>query len=327
MVPNLEMLGICNSMKIKFWGVRGSIPTPLTPDQLKNKVSAIINRVRNRDIKEAKTKELFLAKLPDYIFGTIGGNTTCIELITNYKNCIIFDAGSGIRELGSYLKRVNSTTKYYHIFFTHFHWDHIQGLPFFYPAFKKENTIFFYSPIKEIKEFIREQMKYPYFPVNMNVMKATLRFFKLEGNKMKIGNIEIEWKRMKHPGGSFCYKMHQDGKSIILATDTEITEKDFEKTKKNIDFFQEVDILILDSQYTLEEAFDKPDWGHTSPSMAVDFAANWQIKKLVLFHHEPGYNDWKIYRMLRATKWYVNHLDIQNKPEISLAVEGMELAV
>jgi ribonuclease BN (tRNA processing enzyme) len=129
---------------------------------------------------------------------------------------------------------------------------------------------------------------------------------------------------MRHPGGSVAYKMSQGGKSMIFSTDTELSPEDFKRTPENSRFFENTDLLILDSQYTLGEAIEKYDWGHTSYSMAVDFAAEWNIKTLVLFHHEPLYNDRKIFGMLNSAEWYRARLG-KNHFRVLLAVEGMEI--
>ncbi|GAG24055.1 unnamed protein product, partial [marine sediment metagenome] len=133
-------------MKVKFWGVRGSIPTPLTPSQLKSRIAAVITRIQPCDLENLESRETFLDNLPPYLFGMVGGNTTCLEIRTAGDKLIIIDAGSGLRELAASLAKKNEQIKEYHIFFTHFHWDHLQGLPFFIPAaYAKGNRIYFYS--------------------------------------------------------------------------------------------------------------------------------------------------------------------------------------
>ncbi len=312
-------------MKVKFWGTRGSIPTPITAEQLKSRIAAIVMRIKASDLKSPETREAFLADLPPYLFGTVGGNTTCIEIRTSENRLIIIDTGSGIRELGASLARKNDGIREFHIFFTHFHWDHLQGLPFFIPiVYKKGNTLFFYSPRENLEEVLRNQMKHPYFPVGMEVFNADLRFMRLKNSGVKLGKAHIAWKEMKHPGKCVAYKISEDNKSMIFATDSEITTADFKRTEGNRRFFAGTDLLILDSQYTLGEAIEKYDWGHTSYSMAIDFAAEWGIKTLALFHHEPLYDDRKIYGILNSAEWY--RARIENKKfKVILAVEGLEL--
>ncbi|MEE9306623.1 MAG: MBL fold metallo-hydrolase [Spirochaetia bacterium] len=314
-------------MKVKFWGVRGSIPTPLTQSQLRSRIAAAVARIRPADLESAETREAFLAKLPPYIFGSVGGNTTCLSIHAEDTPLVIIDAGSGIRELAAMVNKQKKNTREFHIFFTHFHWDHLQGLPFFSPVgYKKSNTLYFYSPKKNLEEIVRGQMVPPYFPVDMDAMAAKKCFIRLKSPATRLGKLEIGWKSMRHPGGCVAYKMSHNGRSMIFATDAELSPEDFKRTPENSRFFENTDLLILDSQYTLGEAIEKYDWGHTSYSMAVDFAAEWNIKTLALFHHEPLYNDRKIYGILNSAEWYRARLG-KKQFRVILAVEGLELEI
>jgi phosphoribosyl 1,2-cyclic phosphodiesterase len=314
-------------MKVKFWGVRGSIPTPLTQNQLKSRIAAAVARIRPADLESAETREAFLATLPPYIFGSVGGNTTCLSIHAEGTPLVIIDAGSGIREVAAMVNKQQKKTNEFHIFFTHFHWDHLQGLPFFSPAgYKQSNTLYFYSPKENLEEIVRGQMVPPYFPVDMDAMAAKKRFIRLKSPATRLGKMEIRWKSMRHPGGCIAYKMSHNGRSMIFATDAELSPEDFKRTAENSRFFENAELLILDSQYTLGEAIEKYDWGHTSYSMAVDFAAEWNIKTLALFHHEPLYNDRKIYGIINSAEWYRARLG-KKQFRVILAVEGMELEI
>lgn len=316
-------------MKVKFWGVRGSVPTPLTPQQLQNRIAAVIERIQPHDLTSEDTREVFLARLPAYLLETVGGNTTCLEVVTKTGTEIIIDAGSGIRGLGqSILERHTGGKKECHLFFTHFHWDHIQGFPFFDPAFKKGYTIHMYSPVDDFEQILKDQMKLPYFPITMDLMPADMVFHKLDGRGIEIEGVSIKWKRMKHPGGSYSYRFEEKDSVFIFSTDTELTEEDFIKNGENTDYFSGVNLLAIDSQYTLGEAIEKFDWGHSSYSLAVDFAAEWGIERLALFHHEPKYEDKKMAQILKSAGWYKHHLGskVENM-EILLAKEGLELEV
>jgi len=313
-------------MRVKFWGVRGSIPAPLTAAQLRSRIAAVVQRIKCRDLKDDASREAFLSRLPVYLFGTVGGNTTCLELEGDDGELIIVDAGSGIRELGIDLVRSRSHAKNIHLFFTHFHSDHLQGLPFFLPMLTKGYTITFHSPIPDFERIVRNHMSPPYFPVEMNVMPADLRFEVIRKPVLSLGSTEITWMKMNHPQTSYSYRFQNHGKVVVFSTDAEITAREFKQTETNRRYFEKADILILDSQYTLEESIDKIDWGHTSYSMAVDFAAEWKVDTLVLFHHEPMYSDKKVLGILRSAQWYVRHLS-NRKTKVVLAMEGMEFIV
>jgi phosphoribosyl 1,2-cyclic phosphodiesterase len=313
-------------MKVVFWGVRGSLPTPLTPEQVRGKIAAVVQRIRPDDLESPRARELFLAGLPPYLFGTTGGNTTCLEVRTDDDRIIIIDGGTGLRDLGvSLMKRRDPSTDF-PIFFTHFHWDHLQGIPFFAPAWVKGNKLTFASPFPSIERTIRGQMKPPYFPVTMDAMQAELRFVYLRGESARVGSSELRWKRMNHPGGSFAYKIADGGRSVIFATDSEVTDREFQQREENRAFFERADMLILDSQYTLEESFSKFDYGHTSYTMAVNLAMEWKVKTLVLFHHEPQYDDRKLFGIARSAAWHKEQLGT-GPLRILTAQEGLELTL
>ena len=313
-------------MKVRFWGVRGSIPAPLTPEQVRSRIASVIQRVRPSDLENARTRELFLASLPPSLFGTVGGNTTCLEVRAAEDKLIILDAGTGLRELGVSLEKSRDPTRDFTLLFTHFHWDHLQGIPFFGPAWVKGNRLTFASPMPSLERVLRDQMKPPYFPVTMDAMGAELAFRRLEGESVRIGNAIVRWKRMNHPGGSYAYRITENGKSVIFATDAEVTDREFQSREENRAFFERADLLILDSQYTLEESFSKFDYGHTAYTMAVNLAVEWKVKTLVLFHHEPRSDDRKIHGMARRARFHLGQLDA-GPLSILTAQEGMEIAI
>jgi phosphoribosyl 1,2-cyclic phosphodiesterase len=313
-------------MQIHFWGVRGSLPAPQLPAQIKSKISAILEQITPEDIQSPESRERFLAGLPPWLFGTVGGNSPCVSVATSIPgSCIIFDCGSGVRELGIAMNREKPKPSHYHIFFSHFHWDHLQGLPFFNPAYDPSIEIDFYSPKPDIEKVLTGQMVSPYFPVHMENMGARKRFHQMDG-VVQIGNVTIQSKKMNHPGDSYSYCVVENGKRFIYATDTELGAPDFMKTDENAAFFEGADIIVLDCQYTLGEAIDKYNWGHSAFSLAVDFAANWGIKHMVMFHHDPTYNDRKLYNILQSARWYIERMNIKGI-ELTLAIEGLELSL
>ncbi len=311
-------------MKVTFWGVRGSLPSPLAPDQIRSKIAAVVQRIRPSDLESPRTRELFLSRLPPYIFGTAGGNTACIEVRTEADRLIILDGGTGLRELGVSLEKRGDPTREFPLFFTHFHWDHLQGVPFFGPAWIKGNRLIFASPFAGVEQALRDQMKPPYFPVTMDAMPCERRFVHLQGESVRVGNAEIRWKEMNHPGGSCAYRIAENGKTFVFATDAEVTDREFQQRSENRSFFESADLLVLDSQYTLEESFTRFDFGHTSYTMAVNLAAEWKVKRLVLFHHEPRNDDRRIGDIARSARWHAEQLG-SDRLDIRTAQEGMEI--
>jgi phosphoribosyl 1,2-cyclic phosphodiesterase len=313
-------------MKVVFWGVRGSVPTPLTPAQVRSRIAAVLQRARPRDLEDARSRELFMDGLPQWVFGTVGGNTTCVEVRTDDGRLIVLDAGTGLRELGIALEKRRDPVREFPVLFTHFHWDHLQGIPFFGPAYAKGNSIIFASPMPSLERVLRDQMRQPYFPVGMDAMGARLRFLRLEGDCVHIAGATVRWKRMNHPGGSFAYRIEQNGRSLVFATDAEVTDREFQGREENRAFFEKADLLILDSQYTLEESFARFDFGHTAYTMAVNLAVEWKVKRLVLFHHEPRSDDSKIHGMVRRARFHLGQLEA-GPLRIHTAQEGLELTV
>ena len=313
-------------MRINFWGVRGSIPSPQLPSQFKSKISAILERLTPDDLKTPEHRERFLADLPPWLFGTVGSNTPCVSVSSeSLKDLIVFDAGSGLRELGATMLKEKPKRDHFHIFFSHFHWDHLQGLPFFGPAYDPGVTVDFYSPMKNMETALHGQMTSPYFPVHMESMGSKKNFHELL-EPMTLGDVHISFKKMNHPGDSYSFKLTEGDRHFIFATDTELSTSDFEKTEENTNYYENIDCIVLDSQYTLGEAIEKYNWGHSAFSLAVDFAANWGMKQLILYHHDPTYDDRKLFNMLQSARWYSERMGIKGI-DISLAMEGMEIVL
>ncbi|MFI3257389.1 MAG: MBL fold metallo-hydrolase [Spirochaetales bacterium] len=311
-------------MKIHFFGVRGSLPTPLQSVQIQSKIVAVVSQIREKDIRTEDDRQRFIAGLPDYLYGTVGGNTACIELTLDDGETVLLDAGTGIRLCG---KKYNSVKNpVFHLFMTHFHWDHIQGLPFFDPLYKKDSVFHIYSANSDAKKIFSDQMQAPHlFPVSMEAATKNIFYHTLqEGSPIVVGNATVYCKKMFHPGASHAFLFTENGKRFIYATDTELQKNDFERTKENVDFFDNADVLVLDSQYTVEDAVEKENWGHSTFCYAVDFAHKFNIKQLYLFHHEPTYDDKKLFSILKSAQWYSDNI-CNGQIAVHLAVEGREI--
>lgn len=252
-------------MRITFWGVRGSIPSP-GPDTV-----------------------------------GVGGNTSCVEVRAG-KLLLIFDGGTGLRVLGKTLLKEMPITA--HLFFSHVHWDHIQGFPFFDPAFVPGNVIHLYggnNVSRTLEETLAGQMDHPSFPVHLTDMGAKMHFHDVvEDQPLELDagdgtKAVITSARGNHPNGVWAYRVDHAGKSVMYATDTEhyaVVDPRLAKLAKG------VDVLIYDSQYTPEEysgtagsGGSKVGWGHSTFDEAVKLTKVAGAKKLVLYHHDPMQND------------------------------------
>jgi phosphoribosyl 1,2-cyclic phosphodiesterase len=293
------------------------------PSQIREKIAAVVGQIASADAASPEARERFLAKLPSWLYGSVGGNTACITVeLDDPQELIVLDAGSGIRELGIARARRQPKTIHYQVLFSHFHWDHLMGLPFFNPGYDPSVTMDFYSPKDGLEDALCGQMAEPYFPVPLDAMGAKKTFHTLFG-PFALGTAIASYKKMKHPQDSYAYQINDGHCRFIYATDVELTSDDFYRSEENIAFFEGANAIVLDSQYTLGESIEKYGWGHSAFSMAVDFAAHWGIKQVFLFHHDPTYDDHKLFENLQAAKTYAEHLNF-NDIVLTLATEGLE---
>lgn len=314
-------------LRIQFWGVRGSVPSCITPNLVQDKISEIIDRIKPQDVESPEAKLVFIQNLPDYLYGTIGGNTACVQIHLDCPSAFIFDLGTGVREYSRF--GIKPENNHFNIFISHCHWDHIQGLPFFNEIYNKNCTFDVYSGFDCVEQCFSQQNQEPFFPANARWenIKSRFTFHTVEPDvPFDVEGVKIVAHKMCHPGGSYSYSVEQNGRKVVYATDIELKKEDFETGNPNKQFFKDSDAIILDCQYTPPEAFQKEDWGHSSYSDAVDFTAVWHIKRMYLFHHEPTYDDMKIHQLLQAAKWYASY-NSGWKVDINLAIEGQEVEI
>lgn len=319
-------------MKIKFWGVRGSIPTPLSSSDVYDKITNALNLATAGDLRTEETKKNFLDSLPVSVKGTYGGNSTCLQVIPDSGDTIIIDCGSGIKKLGNELMKSEFASGEGNaaILITHTHWDHIQGIPFFLPFFIEGNNFTFYSPIKDLRQRIEYQQIFTHFPVNLDYMSSTKEFVHLDPEgEFILNGIKIFNKRFRHPGGSFGYRIEENGKIFCFTSDCEFNIDELDNIDAYENFFRDADVCVFDAQYTFDESVNKIDWGHSSASMAIDIAARFGVKKLILFHHDPDYSDSKIEQVTANAKSYllVNSGKRRHELDVEIAVEGQTIEI
>lgn len=246
-------------MKVRFYGVRGSIP------------------------------------VCDSSFQEFGGNTTCVW-IAGPDNVGILDAGTGIRNLGKDLMAEPDvgTRKPLFIAFSHFHWDHIQGLPFFAPAYDPARIIII-SAIgkarlaKDLKSIFSAQMQQDYFPVTLDGMGATFAFHQPEVDDFFVEKGHVQVLKHSHPGGAYSYRI-EDRLGNVLVYCTDIEHGD-EIDPDIVALAKGADLLIHDGQYTPEELKRKKGWGHSSWAQAIEVAELAGVKRLAITHHDPDHDD------------------------------------
>ncbi len=297
------------SARLKFWGVRGSIPVP-----------------------GASTVRY-------------GGNTSCLELRAEGE-IIILDAGSGLRLLGNALEEEYGPRPIrLTLLITHTHWDHIQGLPFFLPAYKEKNSLRvlgYEGARKGLAAILAGQMETSFFPVSLRDMPSAIEIEELKEMEFKIGKVQVRARFVNHPGICAGYRVETSSGSIAYLPDNEPYDTlkkgmieagnaDVAKARayaiseraKLVKFLRHVDVLVIDSQYTDEEYDKKIGWGHGSLSSVVSLALDADVRKLFLFHHDPEHNDQKLDEIVEAARTLV--LESGKSVEVDAAREGAEV--
>lgn len=315
-------------MKIRFWGVRGSLPTPITGEIVEQKIRKALTLAKPGDVTSEESIDAFIKSLPFSVRSTYGGNSTCIEVITETGDRIIIDAGSGLRFLGREMMKTEFSKGkgVGYMFLTHTHWDHIQGIPFFLPFFIKGNRFNIFSPFDDMKERLNYQQVPTHFPVTLDFMPAEKKYYFLEHEEeFVLNNTKIINKRMPHPGGAYGYRIEENGKSFVYTTDCEFNIEHIDLIDTYKDFFLNSDVSVFDTQYTFEESIDKMDYGHSSASIAIDIAEKFNVKRLILFHHDPDYGDEKLDNVLANARTYLSFKRNIDGLKVDIAYEGLEI--
>lgn len=281
-------------LKMKFWGVRGSTPTP----QIEN-------------------------------LGH-GGNTSCLEIRLPTGEIFIFDGGTGVRTLGlSLLDEFRGRTIRASFFLTHYHWDHIQGIPFFGPLYGKDNEFTFHSfpstfpdargeergRLIGVEEMLEGQMKNPYFPVNLAFLPSRRKFVEIDRQPVNQGAASIHPFPMNHPQGARGYRIESNGAVIVYATDVEHGDRQLDGVLR--EHCQNADVLIYDAQYTPDEYNQHIGWGHSTWEEAIRVARDSGVEQLVLFHHDPARTDQMMFEIVERAR--------RHFPNTSAAKEGAVL--
>ncbi len=265
--------------QIRFWGVRGSVPTPQT-DHLGH-----------------------------------GGNTPCLELRTSSNDVLVIDGGTGMRRLGEALDdEFSSGGATVHVLLSHFHWDHIQGIPYFAPLFDERSEIVFYAAASRdrIEAALDGQMQAPFFPIRLDQTAAQRRFVSLPAEGMEIGDARVTPVALTHPQGASGFRIDDGSQSMLYASDHEHGDTIVDEAIR--DAATGADLLIYDAQYTPAKYTTRVGWGHSTWEAGVELASAARVGRLLLFHHDSAHNDDELAA--------IEGLARQRLPNTSMAREG-----
>lgn len=243
-------------MRVRIWGARGSVPC------------------------FSKRKSHF------------GTNTSCVEVKISEREKLIFDAGTGIVSMGDHISQKNMLKEQnLYIFLSHFHWDHIQGLPFFKPVFSKDATIHIFGK-EGIENVFSAQMIAPFYPVPIDALPAKIVLETIVST-VDVFSAKVKPFLLNHPQGCLGYRVEYERKVVVYATDTEPDSGKYDEIL--FENAKDADLLIMDSNNTLEEASLRKGWGHSTFKDCVDIAKKFSVKKLILFHHDPFHDDNRVF--------------------------------
>jgi len=296
-------------MKVKFWGTRGSLPTP------------------GKDTVR------------------YGGNTPCVEVRLPHEELVIFDAGSGIRGLGDALMTRGESVKAF-LAISHPHWDHIQGFPFFKPVFISGNEFTIIGGETRgvsLRQMIASQMDKAYFPVQLNELKAKINFKPIKEETIRVFNAGLSSIYVNHPTFALGYRLSVAGRSLVYISDNEPFDREVAKSLRNVDkhvvqrylevrgdpnqrifdFARGADVLIHDTTYTPEEYVNHVGWGHSHYLFSLKIADEAGVKQLILFHHDQTHDDDKVDEIVQKCRKEIKTRGYRF--ECIAAAEGLEL--
>jgi phosphoribosyl 1,2-cyclic phosphodiesterase len=317
---------------IRFWGTRGSLPAPLNTAGLRRKLTRALLDAAGRDLDTEEKVRRYLDEGLDFAASlTFGGNTSCVEIDHGGTEYVLCDLGSGAREfsLAAMARSRPDVPLVFHVFLSHLHWDHIQGLPFFVPTYIRGARLRLYGCHPGLEAAIRRQHGAPSFPVEFEQLAAAIEFVQLTpGETREVAGLRVTPKLQFHSGDSYAYRFERDSHSVVYSTDSEHKLDNSAAVEAFTAFFRDADLVIFDAMYSLADAFSiKEDWGHSSNVVGVELCQLAGVKHLVLFHHEPAYDDDKLTAIWRETQ-RLEELTRGAWPlRITAAYDGLEIRI
>lgn len=308
-------------MRIRIWGARGSIASPLTSTQLRDKARSLLAEATPADLATPAAIEAYLDR-SDHSW-TYGGNTSCVEIAFR-DQVFILDAGTGLRALGSQLMADGRGRSHgLHIFLTHFHWDHICGFPFFPPIYLKGREVGVWSGRSDSAALLASQMGGAHFPVKWDGLPSTIICRQLpEEESTSIGDASVRILPLIHPDKAYGYRIEHGGRTVCYLTDTEVSKSPHRVGEGYAAFVAGADVVIVDAMYGFLDYHDHINFGHSTIFNFIDFFRESAIGELVIFHHDPLASDPAVARLLADAQRYKQLIAPQATWSLSAAREG-----
>jgi len=292
------------SFKVKFWGVRGSIPSGESPEQWEQHIRFLLNRFFKEGYSKKDDIDSFLDGLPQQMLGGFGVDTSCVE-VQGDRCSLLIDGGSGLRRYGQEITPLLKGGEEHHILLTHFHWDHLLGIPFFAPIFRPDQTIHLYAVQDDLEQHIRMKFSKPFFPVSFEMLSSKIVFHKLKPREPhSIDEFLVTPYLLDHPDPCWGFRIEKDGLVYAHCVDTEGTRVSREEMGLDLPLYQNVDLMYFDAQYTLPELVEKANWGHSAAQIGIDIAMREGIRYVVFGHHDPGATIKNIFDIKKQTRDY-----------------------
>jgi phosphoribosyl 1,2-cyclic phosphodiesterase len=372
-------------MRVRFWGVRGSCPSPVSSGELKKRLAQVLGLYAEQqaagqdvpDLGDARAVSAWLDSLPPESSSFVGSNTPCIEFHPDARPGIgpqgpqsdgqngadtaasprmgqaiphagaagavgeggeggplfVLDMGSGLRALGNDLMKRGwgRGGRSARIFLSHYHWDHIQGFPFFKPAYIPGNRLDIHSRHAHLRSRLQRQQRAPFFPpASWECMRAELAFHQMGPDAQVLDGVHVTSMELDHPSKSYAYRFEKDGKVFVYASDGAYQSLDDVALNPFVEFFREADLLVFDAQFSLTESFEKSSWGHSSAIIGLELASQARVKRMALFHHDPDADDaWLEHLLETAREYAANQPAVMRRRgrqvEMLIAREGQSL--
>jgi phosphoribosyl 1,2-cyclic phosphodiesterase len=295
----------------------------MTSGLLQAKMKALLSEAEPSDLADEAAIDGLLERSSHA--WTYGGNTSCLELAFD-DQVFILDAGTGLRGLSNGLMADPAgADKKLHVFFTHFHWDHICGLPFFVPIYQPGREINVWSGRSDADKLLEVQMSSAHFPVKWKTLPSTITCTQLpEGEATPIAGAQVRILPLLRPDKAFGYRVDCPKASVCYLTDTEVSKNPNQLAPVYADFVEGADVVVVDAMYGFLEYHERINFGHSTIFNWIDFFAQSDIGELVIFHHDPNADDEAVTRLLNSAKRYHELVAPNSKWKLSAAREGQE---